>query len=71
MSRFTQSNLSRRRDARRERAEVKRHPDAFEFSEEQLAAFDSAYSAAKDSGLLQQYQQRSALELDLRHGGAL
>lgn len=71
MSRFTQSNLSRRRDARRERAEVKRHPEAFEPSEEFLAASDRAYAAAKDSGLLQQDQQRSALELDLRHGGAL
>lgn len=50
MSRFTQSNLSRRRDARRERAEGKRHPEAvFQPTEEQALTADRALDAAKAS----------------------
>ncbi|MDN6885322.1 hypothetical protein QMO14_17080 [Variovorax sp. CAN2819] len=50
MSRFTQSNLSRRRDARRERAEGKRHPETvFQPTEEQALENDRALNAAKAS----------------------
>ncbi|BEP44073.1 hypothetical protein [Variovorax sp. V15] len=50
MSRFTQSNLSRRRDARRDRIEAKHYPEVvFEPTEEQALAADRALNTAKAS----------------------
>jgi len=38
-----------------------------EFTEEQLIAFDRAYSAAKTSGALEQLQVAAAMRLDQAH----
>lgn len=42
-------------------------PDAFEFSEQELLAFDRGYAAAKDAGILPQLQADAALRMDLAH----
>jgi hypothetical protein len=42
-------------------------PAPIEFSEEQLAAFDSGYTAAKNAGALPQLQADAALRMDLAH----
>jgi len=49
MSKFSQSNLSGRRDARRERVEAKHHPEVFEPTEEQALAADRATNVLKTS----------------------
>lgn len=48
MSTFTRSNLSRRRDVRRERVEAKHHPEVvFEPTEEQALVIDRAGAVLK------------------------
>lgn len=47
MSKFSQSNLSSRRNARRERVEAKHHPEVFEPTEEQALVIDRADAVIK------------------------
>ncbi|MNK99928.1 hypothetical protein D3C87_1203450 [compost metagenome] len=47
MSKFSQSNLSSRRNARRERVEAKHHPEVFEPTEEQALVIDRAGAVIK------------------------
>lgn len=47
MSALTRSNLASRRSARRERVEVKHHPEVFELTEEQALVIDRAGAVIK------------------------
>lgn len=69
MSKLTRSNLSTRRDARRERVKVKHHPEVFELTEEQALTSDQAVNAAKASPAYFAAADHFALEQQQRGGG--
>jgi hypothetical protein len=70
MSALTRSNLASRRSARRERVEVKHHPEVvFEPTEDQALASDLAVNELKDSPAY--FDARNHFALEQQNRGAL
>lgn len=71
MSKFTSSNLASRRNARRERVDVKHHPEVFEPTEEQALTADLAVNAAKASPAYYDLSDAFSLQVQQQRGGGL
>lgn len=71
MSKFTSSNLASRRNARRERVEVKHHPEVFEPTEEQAQAIDRAGAVLKTTPAYYDLSDAFSLQVQQQRGGGL